>query len=245
MKLKVKDNEAKVTLLYIHGYNSNGDSVKNILNKDLNFNVVYFDYPNDRLYNAQEIAKEADEIVDRIKGQVVVMGHSLGGAVMTHMKDRFKIKKYIFMSSLSPIVLENKGMQFLAKQNNNGSKLKNILAKSLNYVGQDRFAAFVKPTKKWMRFANENILNVEYLSKDLLDGYKSKANKSISIIGTKDLLFDYLKYNEFMYNLNINSYTIQNSGHSTINDSPNEVVAILNNEIEYKKRKQNKILKDA
>ena len=109
MKLEVKNNNKKITLLYIHGYNSNGLSIKNLLDMDANFNIVYFDYPTDKVYNTIEMAEEINKAIKNIKGPIVVMGHSLGGAVMSHIKDKRKIKKFIFLSALNPTLMNNKG----------------------------------------------------------------------------------------------------------------------------------------
>ena len=243
MKLQVKDNKAKISLLYIHGYNSSSNSLNGILNLPLNFNLIYFDYPQDKIYNTIDLALEIDKFIKKIKGKVVVMGHSLGGAVMAHLKNKYKIKKYIFLSALSPILKDNRGIKFLSDNSKRKNTIKNILANSLKMVGYDKIAIFLKPTKQWSRFSNENILNIEYLDEDLRNAYISKANKSISIIGTKDHLFSYKKYNDFMNNINIKNYTIKNGGHNVMSDHPEETTKILNNEIKFKKRFRKKILK--
>ena len=244
MKLHVKNNNAKITLLYIHGYNASYNSLNGIIDLPLNFNVVYFNYPKDKLYNIQELALEIDKVIKYIKGSIVIMGHSLGGAVMAHIKNKYKIKKYIFLSALSPIAKDNKGIKFL-QENYKGKKLiKSVIARSLKFVGYEKIAVFINPPKQWSRFSQENILNINYLNIDLRKAYMTKTKKAISIIGTQDHLFPYEKYNDFMTNINIKNYTINNSGHNVMTDTPQETVVILNNEIKFKKRYRKRILKN-
>ena len=246
LDLQVKNNNKKITLLYIHGYNSSGLSIQNLLDLDANFNIVYFDYPTDKVYNTVELAKEVDEAIKKIKGPIVVMGHSLGGGVLAHLKDRRKIKKFIFLSALNPTLVNNKGHQFLLNESKTGKIIQKVIAKSINLISDGFFAAFLNPSERWSRFINENILNKEYLEVHLDKEYKAKAKKSISIIGTEDKLFNYLKYNEYMKKIaNLKQYTIEEGSHSVISDHPNETLKILNSEIPNKKKRRRKIIKGA
>ena len=244
MKLEVKNNNKKITLLYIHGYNSNGLSIGSLLEKDANFNIVYFNYPTDKIYNTTELAEEIDKAIKRIKGPIVIMGHSLGGAVMSHIKDKRKIKKFIFLSALNPTLMKNKGWQFLLSETRTGKILQKVISKTINLISDGFFANFLNPAKKWSRFINENILNQEYLESHLDAAYKSKAKKSITIIGTEDKLFDYNYYNDYMKKIGIEKqFTIQNGSHSVVQGYADELLKILNSEIQNKNKRRKKIIK--
>ena len=246
MELEVKNKNKKMTLFFIHGFNSSGLSIKNLLDKDTNFNIVYFNYPTDKVYNTIELAAEIDKAIKRVKGPLVVVGHSLGGAVLTHVKDVRKIKKFIFLSALNPRLAENKGVKLLLSETKTGKVLQKVIAKSVDIFSDGFFAVLLNPPEQWYRFVKENILNKEYLEETLDAAYRTKAKKAVSIIGTSDQLFKYEEYNEYMKEIGMQEqYLVEKGTHPIINEFPNETLEILNKIIPNKNKRRRKIVKGA
>lgn len=240
----VKDNQAKSTILFIHGYNSSSDFVSGIFNLKQNFNIIAINLPGSYYLKKPKRNLSIDyfnEIVETFinkyikRHHLILLGHSLGGGTVAPLSQIKKVKRVIYLSTIHPRMIESKSWKKLKKFYDNktlsgGAKNDIEVKPELDEIF-DKSTLFADITKKYL-------LNKNYVTKKLLLQYQKSLNKKpLFIIGEKDYVIETKHFIDFVTNdLKQKVIVLSNLNHSPIKESPQEFNNWLNKNINYRKR---------
>lgn len=113
--LYIKDINAKKTMLFVHGFNSNHNFAEPIYEMNNNFNIISLDFPCENVSFELFVNIVRDVLEKVVKGDAIVVGHSLGAAITLALKEHPKIEKRILVSPLNPSITKSKRYDFLNK----------------------------------------------------------------------------------------------------------------------------------
>lgn len=237
----------KPLVLFIHGLNSNKNFMQALVNKDRKYRYASLDMPcngsstcneNPSIERYQTVAME---VVNYLAEDLIVVGHSLGGASAAYIGTNDSVKKVVMLSPLNPFISDHapKSLKrWLSPETNEVAEdsLKNLVSKTSNQI---YFASVVKQAVRFAKFAAKNkeilnhliknqILNREYLIENLLPLYKLVSGKTIYINGTEDKFVSYKSTKETAELLSSDFYTIDECGHAPIYEKPDAINKIIN-----------------
>ena len=245
-----KNNNAKNTLLCVHGYNSSSDFVKKLYDLDNQFNIISINLPGSKYVKSkvdltmEEVVHILEKFIKKLRRKnIYFLAHSLAGAIVTEMKDLSKIKGYVFLDTLNPYVTrtrrykrmweinskkEKSNGKILNVLNNLSLKTQNLKNERIRELGQN-FYFFTNPPIGLRKIFKENMWNVDYIENELHQNYKKIKKPVLAICGLRDIVIDYRTFSQFMKEkFKVESHLILNGGHNPINDSPKAVNKILN-----------------
>lgn len=113
----IKDNNAKSTILFVHGYNSSSDFVCDIFNLKQNFNIIAINLPGSHYLEKPKRVLSIDyfnEIVENFINNylktrhLILLGHSLGGGTVAALSQNKKVKLVIYLATIHPRMIESK-----------------------------------------------------------------------------------------------------------------------------------------
>ncbi|MCS7144069.1 MAG: alpha/beta hydrolase [Archaeoglobaceae archaeon] len=227
----------KVPIFYIHGSGGDAEIWKNQLEEIGGYAI---DLPNHGHSEKADIRTMDDyayfvaEIVKKVAGKGIVVGHSLGGAIAqkVYLNQKEVVKALVLAGTgarlrVLPSVLEG---------------LKNNPLETAKLVADVAFyrKEFVEQFSKLFEERTEILLKDLQLCDafDLLNDFKVGRVKfdvpTLALVGEKDFLTP-LKYSEFFTQYGAELKVISNSGHMVMLENPNEFNAELKKFISHLK----------
>ncbi len=241
VNLYIRDIKAKKTVLFIHGFNSSHSFAQPIYDMDNNFNIVALDLPKQNISFELYVGIVKDVLEKVVKGNAILVGHSMGAAIVLALKDHPKIEDRILVSPLNPSITKSKRYDFLNKvmvpETRKQKAQSAIFKKAMTTVAKiQKNPLLEKLLEKNSEFNNLvfNQIFSDGFMKELDELYKTYQAKYV--IGTLDeiispaLLGDYLK--SFQKELIL----VDKALHNPFKANPIRMNQILNGELAYKKR---------
>ncbi|MCS7130583.1 MAG: alpha/beta hydrolase [Archaeoglobaceae archaeon] len=225
-------------IFYIHGSGGDAEIWKNQL---MDLGGYAIDLPNHGKSENAEIRSVDDyayfvaEIVKKIAGKAIVVGHSLGGAVAqkVYLNHKEIVEALVLVGTgarlrVLPSVLE--GLKIKASET---SKIvANVAFHRKEFVEQ-----FAKLFEERAKILLEDLMLCDAF--DILEDYKAGKIRfevpTIAIVGEHDLLTP-LKYSEFFAKYGAELRVIKNAGHMVMLENPLEFNAELKKFIDQLKR---------
>ncbi|WKX02693.1 alpha/beta fold hydrolase [Candidatus Mycoplasma mahonii] len=249
IKYLEKDNNSKITLLCIHGYDSSSDTFDQLYDIENNFNIISINIPGNKYskhvdMNMEEITDLFNKFIKKIKTKIILVGHSFGGAVIVSLKNTRRIKGYVFVASLTPSLLNSRIHSSLITMANKNipktimGKMATTHAKKFGYDAE--FAlSFITLTKGFETIRNECLINKNYIRNILSEKFQSVNKPIYSMIGAKDLVIPRKQYKEYFQNsFNVDTKLIPGAKHNPMKQQPDHVNDYLNSLFDFKKRKR-------
>lgn len=241
VNIYIKDNKAKKTLLFIHGFNSNHGFAQPIYEMDNNFNIVSLDFPIDTV-KFETFVNIINDILEKVvKTKVIVVGHSFGAAITLALENHPKVEGRILVSPLNPSVAKSKRYEFLSTVVLPESRMQKaraiILKTTVKTVGRIRNNPMLEQLLEKDSGLNNLIFNKvfsEEFMKELDERYKKYDAKYI--IGTLDEVISPSLLNDYLKSLNKELIFVEKSLHNPFKANPLRMIQILNDEVVYKKR---------
>ena len=254
IKYTIKDNNSETTLVMVHGYKSSSDTYLPLYKLNNNFNMISINYlgnkyyEGDKIYNIKEVARSIDDIISEIQTDVILVGHSFGGAVISEVKNDSKIKGYVFMSSFTKSFLDSKlhsSLIRLANKDIPDKIIDTMIAVSAKKFNFDPIYAkgFLDSSGGFEIMFNENILNKEYIRTTLDENIKKITKPILAIIGEKDLVIPVESYKKYFKEMGVDTNIVPKSEHNPMKTKPSVVNDILNKEYTFKERIHKNIIK--
>lgn len=234
----VKENNAKWTVLFVHGYNSSSDFASELFHLKQNFNIIALNLPGSHYLEKPRQGLSVNYFYQIINTfikhhlrihHLILLGHSLGGAVVAPLSKNKKVKRVIYLSPIHPHIIKSKSWKklhaFYFPTNNNhksNSEIESHLGKGGLYLD----------------LIKNDLLNYDYITGTLNDEYKMNLRKKpLFIIGDNDHLIETKQFVEFVTkDLKQKIKIIPQTSHNPIQEKPYLFNDLLNREIRWKKR---------
>lgn len=240
--------KAIFTLIIIHGYGSSHLFAKNLFNKNLNFNIIVLNLPGS-IYNPTDkklslnlFTNYVNQFLDkRVKTKKnILLGHSLGGIVASFFASHKKIMKVIQLSPLHPFIEDSKWFKALKLMHS--SETKNTWRGKITKKTLFNIAKRKKPNSlkfivdnPWLPLMLDIIINDKKMQ-EVHELFKDNKDKFTFISGNKDKIIEMHLLEKFTKSLNKSTFFISDAQHNPLEDKSSEVLRILNDCIEFKKR---------
>lgn len=247
-----KNNGKKNTVLFVHGVNSSYDFIEGIEDKMKNYNYIAINLPinsnnvfDTPAFSLEELTNSVEEIIKIIRTPIYLFGHSLAGGIVSSLKRSKKIKKMFFMSTISPGMVTQKnynmGMKFLFPEGKLGKATSALILKSVTSLAKTPEAKYfiniiISKESGYRNIIRNSLFNTEFMTKELSKNYLKWKDKSIYLIGEKDIVINPEKFKWYISSIGGEVIFIQDSAHNPIKDNPMKVLEVMDANIPNKKR---------
>ncbi len=239
-KLRINENTGKPKILFMHGYNGNFQFMQLLLKLQRDYDIISFDFPCcgdeicDHLTTIESYSNFAKKIIDSINEPLIVLGHSLGGAIAVNIASHLLVKKIILISPLNPYLDNPKLSSWLLPQNYFEAMegTSNLLAKKrkMPYTKEQSInLPFFNPNEICFEYmVNKQITNQDYLRTTLLTKYRAVKKPTCIIQGRNDyfVLPESIASVEKAFGFKV--FWLENTGHLPISEKTHEVNKIIN-----------------
>ncbi len=247
LNCKFKNNGSRTTAVLVHGYNSSKEVFDDLFKKENNFNLLSIDYAkgfekiNESGLSLEEMAMRVEKVIKKINTKIVLVGHSFGGAVISEIKNSFKIKGYVFISSFTKSVVHSSLHKTLISITN--KKVPKAILSSLVIAASKKMKFdlkwsldFLSPKPEFKHVYKNNILNINYINTRLNETIGGIKKPIYAIIGTRDKVIPVDSYKEYFNTLGVEVKLLKKSGHNPLNNSSSEINLFLNENIKLQKK---------
>ncbi|MCP4336417.1 MAG: alpha/beta hydrolase [Mycoplasma sp.] len=243
VRIYSKNNKSKTTILFVHGFASSNMFASKLYKLKNSFNIVSID-----LYNSEKpeeidfklMSKVAEGVLKKIRSKnIVVLGHSLGGGILSNIYDKSpNIKQIIWMATINPFMINHIVFKTLkAHHDEEGSKLLSKVSELIKSriekaseksedASPNWILKFLDKDSPWAKVMHETIFDDKFIS-HLDKAYKNTVNKSLYIIGEKDGVVATKVYTKYVNQIGGSPINIGKS-HNPINDNPELINNVLN-----------------
>ena len=246
----VKDNNAKVTLLFIHGFHSSHEFIGKVKNLENNYNIISFSMPGSKFVKPTEelsialLTKVAKKVLEQVKSsKIYILGHSLGGFVASELGRSSKVKKVIYLCPIHPNIVNTNLFKWLKTTIKPESKKEVILSKVImggmniaKHIADPSVRKFIDPENPWFDISKNDLLNEGLIRERLRQNYLKTLNKSYYICGTEDTVISTPDFVQFIEEELGKKVTMVEAKHSPFLENVNETNDIVNSIIPFKKR---------
>lgn len=246
----VKDNKAKVTLLFIHGFHSSHEFIGRIKNLDNNYNIISFSMPGSNFVQPTEelsialLTKVAKKVLNEVKSsKVYILGHSLGGFIASELGKSKRIKKVIYLCPIHPNIVNTNLYKWLKTIVKPDSKKELILSKVImsgmnlaKHISDPSIRKFIDQDNPWFAISKNDLLNDGLIRETLRQNYLKTLNKSLYICGTEDTVISTDHFVQFVEEELGEKVTMIEAKHSPCLENVNDTNDVLNSIIPFKKR---------
>lgn len=252
----LKDNHAKWTALFIHGFNSSTDFAKQIYDLDNNYNVVAINLPGSKYITELDQELGIDYFADLIgifidkclrSKKIVLIGHSLGGGIVARLNEHKRVKRVFYISTINP-EMKNSRSWLTLYDYFNPMGMKKSFKKMAIKTGSSLYAKFSKKDHPIFEFIDDQgkffpiiknyLLNLDYMNGVLLNQYeKSLEKKPLFIIGDDDKIVETKHFIKFVeQTLGQKVLILPETKHNPFDNNSETLNYLFNNEIPVSKR---------
>ena len=252
LKYYEENNKSKKTIFFIHGFNSSTDFIKNIIPYKKSFNVIALNLPGSKYCPTKKFIKMSlyNEIVDEFISKniktkkLIVLGHSLGGAIASFLHKHKKVKEIFFMGPLNPSMVNDSKYKLLKKiifsENKRLESLKNssVFKVLSNRLDKSFVSAFLSENSVFRKILKDEILSEEFLLSTLDNNFVlcNRKKETHYLIGKMDQIINpklFEKYVNEKLQKKVDIFTL--SMHNIIKNQPKSFVQYLNQKFDTKK----------
>jgi len=250
----VKNVNSRTTIVMLHGIGSSSSFATKVGRYETNFNIISLDLPggkNGPKYPGLTIQAIAEKVSHFIKHHVrsrniIIMGHSLGGAVAAHVANNTrKVDEVIYLSPFTPYLAKTKTYKVASNYMTLGDSKKDIAKKALlataikavaKTFGFTNLGAFTDEESNEFTLLKNNVYKKSYIADELLNEYKSVRQPSFFMISEKDVVVGTEGVNKFAKSLGKEVIIIEGTDHNPFVSSAKKIVDILNEKYKFEKR---------
>lgn len=252
----LKDNRAKWTVIFIHGFDSSSDFARPIYDLKNNYNIVSVNLPGSKYVSELDQELGIDYFSDLLEifinkclrsKKIVLVGHSLGGGVVAKISNNFHVKRVFYVSTINPEMIKSKGWimlndyfypqgvgkNFKRFAIKTGSSLYSSLTKKTSPI-----FAFIDEKGKFLPVIKNYLLNRDYMCNVLKNDYQQSLVKNpLFIIGDDDKIVDTATFVKFVENsLYSKVLILPNTKHNPFDNNSETLNYLFNKEIPWKRR---------
>ncbi|VEU78400.1 alpha/beta fold hydrolase [Mycoplasmopsis columbinasalis] len=250
--------ESDTTFFFLHGLNSSSDFCLPIALLSPKFNIVAINFPGNKYFEdvdpttitVEWWVEAAKEVLQQIKSKkIILVAHSMGGAVALNLTSDPRIKKIIMLSTIHPFVTETSSYSLLKKVIQPITLTHKIVGKTVTsffnkFKKGKRLNESFSRESNWFNLLSNYVLNPEFLA-TLDQLYHVNKHLLVGVVGAKDNIIGAEAFNKYLDTLNVFCAKIGKT-HSPIKDDAQNFFAFINNFCEPKKlRWRKKIVKFA
>ncbi len=241
VKMYVKNNRSKWTVLFIHGFASSNEFASNLYKLKNKYNIVSLDLYNQKKeekVSFEDMVSIATKGLKKINSKnIIIFGHSLGGGIISKIYNKSsRVKKIVWMSTINPMMTSDLVFKTLKNHHDDDgwkivSKLTNTLQsginKNSNEVGKLKWISkFLDKDSPWADVMNDTIFNNSFMNN--LDNVYKKTNKySMHIIGAGDNVVNTKTYSKYVKGIGSIPLKI-GKGHNPLKSNPELINDVLN-----------------
>ncbi len=260
LKYYEENNNSKKTIFFIHGFNSSTDFMKNIIPYKKNFNVVALNLPGSKYCPSKKMIDMSlyNQIISEFikkhvkKKKLIVLGHSLGGAIASFLHDNKKVKEIFFVAPLNPSMVNDSKYKLLKKivfsENKNLNNFKKssfakILADKLD---KSFLSVFLNENSVFNKILKDEILSEKFMLQTLDNNFIlcNKNKKTHYLIGKLDKIINPKLFEKYVVKKLQKKVDIFHlSLHNIIKNQPKSFIEYLNEKFEPKKSLSRKLIK--
>ncbi len=241
VKYFVKNNNAKWTVIFIHGFNSSSNFASQLFDIENNYNIIAVDMvdANDvdevKFENMIEIT---NKIIQKTRTRnVVLLGHSLAGGVVSKVGLNKKVKKIVYLSTITPDIQSTSAYKLLKKHHETKNKVSLMFTNKLISLTKNKSVwahAFLDRNSKWSNVLKNTVLD-EFFMNSLGTKYKLTKDKSYFVVSKDDNIINTKAFVNYVNSLG-KEVTFIGKKHNPIKTAPKEFNAYLNNLTASRKR---------
>ncbi|MDI4567971.1 MAG: alpha/beta hydrolase, partial [Mycoplasma sp.] len=148
-----------------------------------------------------------------IKRKVVLVGHSLGGGVVSALSDHPKVEKVVYINTIHPFIYKSRLYQFIYKYYSKKTawqQIKNAVINGAMTVYKNKIAkeeekeiieTMLDQNKPEHNIVQQNLFNENFVQHTLkINYFKSLAKDPVFIIGSSDIVIEPMHFIEFVKN---------------------------------------------
>ncbi len=241
IKYFVKNNNSKWTVIFVHGFNSSSNFARYLFTLKNNYNIIAIDMVD--MNTADEVEYDAmvkiiDVFVKKAKTRkVILLGHSLAGGVVSKVGINPKVKKIVYMSTITPEVQKTSAYKLLKKHHETKNKLPLLISNKIVELTKGKYGwahAFLDRNSKWTGILNNTVLNERFMKR--LDArYKLTKHKAKFVVSQDDNIISTKAFVKYANSLGKN-VTFIGKRHNPIKTAPHKFNQYLNGMTEGRKR---------
>ncbi len=239
IKIFVKNNKSKTTILFIHGFSSSNEFAKDLFTLQNKYNIVSIDLyqeDNQKDMNFNNMINVAKGVLSKLRSKnIILLGHSLGGGIIAKLHDYANVRHVIWLSTINPEMVNN--VLFQALRAHHSDKGSMIIKMITNQISNKTALAKEDSPKKWMNkfldqesawvdIFQQTIFNDDYML-FLEEAYLKSVGKSTHIIGEKDFVINTESFCKFIKRISGKPIII-GKGHNPIVTNPKSINNLLN-----------------
>ncbi len=237
----VKNNNSKWTIIFVHGFNSSSKFAQHLFPLNNDYNIIAVDMVD--MNKANDV--EFDEMIKIISTltkktrtrKVILLGHSLAGGVVSKVGLNPKVKKIIYMSTITPEMQKTNAYKMLKKYHNTKKKLPLLITNKLLEMTKGKYEwarAFLDRDSKWTGILNNTVLDERFM-KRLDTRYKLTKHKAMFVVSKDDNIISTKAFVRYANSLS-KDVTYIGKRHNPIKTDPQGFNEYLNNIVKDKKR---------
>ncbi len=241
IKYFVKNNNSKWTIIFVHGFNSSSNFARYLFTLKNNYNIIAVDMVNvDRADEVQfdEMIKIVSTLIKKTKTRkVILLGHSLAGGVVSKVGLSPKVKKIVYMSTITPEIQKTKAFKLLKKHHETKGKISLLITNKMVEMTRGKYGwahAFLDRDSKWTGILKNTVLNEKFM-KRLDSRYKLTKHKAKFVVSKDDNIISTRAFVKYANSLGKN-VTYIGKRHNPIKTAPEEFNQDLNKMTEGRKR---------
>ncbi|NQZ29169.1 MAG: alpha/beta fold hydrolase [Mycoplasmatales bacterium] len=242
---KVYENNKKKKIVFLHGFNSNGNFISPLLRLERNYDILSFDFPGcgkepvgKELITIESYSQFAINKLNLLNEPVILVGHSLGGAVAMNIANHPLVSKVILLAPLNPFAY-NQGIEsWLLPENTQdalnsmeslvGNHQKDLYFQNIINTAGTFFKNTLPKMDIFQKVVFEQITNEKYLKETLMDKYLSNQKETILIQGDIDKFVTKESSDQTCKTFKFRKIILKNTGHSIVYEREEEINTIFN-----------------
>ncbi len=242
---KISENNNKKKIVFLHGFNSNGNFVSPLLKLERDYDIISFDFPGcgsepagEEPITIESYSQFAINKINSMTEPFILVGHSLGGAVAMNIANHPLVSKIVLLAPLNPFAY-NEGIESWLLPTNAQDALKSMESLVGNNQKEIYFeniintaGTFLKNTLPKMdifkKVVFEQITNETYLKETLMDKYLSNQKETHLIQGDVDKFVTKESSDKTCQTFKFIKTILKNTGHSIIYERKVEINTLLN-----------------
>ncbi|CAM9105359.1 alpha/beta fold hydrolase [Mycoplasma todarodis] len=242
---KIHEDNNKKKVVFLHGFNSNGNFISPLLKLERNYDILSFDFPGcgsepagEEPITIESYSKFAINKINSLTEPFILVGHSLGGAVAMNIANHPLVSKVVLLAPLNPFAYKEGIESWLLPRNTQdalnsmeslvGNDQKDLYFQNIINTAGTFFKNTLPKMDIFQKVVFEQITNEKYLKETLMEKYLSNQKETLLIQGDIDKFVIKESSDQTCKTFKFRKIILKNTGHSIVYERENEINTILN-----------------